>query len=65
MIIVQKNDILGNESFIDEFNSHYIRGFWNATLKKNIFTTDNNFIYPYLKYGSNSKNIKILVMVFI
>ena len=34
MIIVQKKDILGNESFIDEFNSHYIRGFWNATLKK-------------------------------
>ncbi len=56
-----KNDILGNESIIyDEsiYNSYCIRGFWNSTLKKNILTNDNNFIYPYLKYGSNSKTHK-------
>ena len=56
-----KNDILGNESIINDdsiYNSYCIRGFWNATLKKNILTNDNNFIYPYLKYGSNSKKHK-------
>ena len=53
-----KNDILKNESIIDDENllkSFCIRGFWNATLKKNFLTSDHNFIYPYLKYGSNSK----------
>ena len=56
-----KNDILNNESIINEeniFNSYCIRGFWNATLKENILTSHNNFIYPYLKYGSNSKKHK-------
>ena len=56
-----KNDILNNESIINEeniFNSYCIRGFWNATLKENTPTSHNNFIYPYLKYGSNSKKHK-------
>ena len=63
-----KNDFFGIENFINDnniYNSFCIRGFWNSTLKKNILTSDEDFIYPYLKYGSNSKNIKILVMVFI
>ena len=53
-----KNDILNNESIVDEiniYNSFCIRGFWNSTLKKNILTSDKDFIYPYLKFGSNSK----------
>ena len=56
-----KNDILNNESIINDnqiFNSFCIRGFWNSTLKKTILTSDKDFIYPYLKYGSNSKKNK-------
>ena len=53
-----KNDILNNESIINDnqiFNSFCIRGFWNSTLKKTILTSGKDLIYPYLKYGSNSK----------
>jgi hypothetical protein len=56
-----KKDILNNESIINDnniYNSFCIRGFWNSTLKKNILTSDKDFIYPYLKYGSNSKKHK-------
>ena len=54
-----KNDFFGIENFINDnniYNSFCIRGFWNSTLKKNILTSEEDFIYPYLKYGSNSKN---------
>ena len=56
-----KNDILNNESIVNDiniYNSFCIRGFWNSTLKKYILTSDKDFIYPYLKYGSNSKKHK-------
>ena len=56
-----KNDILNNESIINDnliYNSFCIRGFWNSSLKKSILTSDKDFIYPYLKYGSNSKKHK-------
>ena len=54
-----ENDFNGNEDFINDtriYKSFCIKGFWNSTLKKNILSSDEDFIYPYLKFGSNSRD---------
>ena len=56
-----KNDFIDNETLIKDnyiYKSFCIKGFWNSTLKKSILSSNKDFIFPYLKYGTSSKSNK-------